>query len=178
MNRRRSAGPRRDPDDRGFTLIEVTVTMGIMSVMLVIFTTAILQVYRSVLTTESLSTAQSQLQIAFQRFDREVRYASWIAEPGRVGTTWYVEYAASDPTQCRQLRFETPATPTTSVNARGVLQLIRWTRGTPPAAGCAWPDRRLECWSPEAPTRRSNARPPGRRPSWTRARSAVGEFRH
>jgi prepilin-type N-terminal cleavage/methylation domain-containing protein len=135
MNRRRSAGPRRRPDDHGFTLIEVTVTMGIMSVVMVIFTTAILQVYRSVNATESLSTAQSQLQVAFQRFDRELRYASWIAQPGQVGTTWYVEYAAADPTQCRQLRFETPTTPAAGVNARGVLQLIQWTRGTPPAAG-------------------------------------------
>ena len=127
--------PRRRSDDQGTTLIEITVTMGIMSVMMVIFTTAILQVYRSVNATETLSAAQSQLQVAFQRFDRELRYASWIAQPGKVGTTWFVEFAAADPTQCRQLRLETPATPAAGADAGGVLQLIRWTRGTPPAAG-------------------------------------------
>lgn len=127
--------PRRKSDDQGTTLIEVMVTMGIMGILMVIFTTAILQVYRSVTATESLSAAQSQLQIAFQRFDRELRYASWIAQPGKVGTTWFVEFAAADPTQCRQLRLETPSTPAAGADARGVLQLIRWIRGTPPAAG-------------------------------------------
>jgi prepilin-type N-terminal cleavage/methylation domain-containing protein len=135
MNRRGTTVPPRRADDSGLSLIEIMVTMGIMSVLMVIFTTAILQVYRTSAATESLSAAQSQLQIAFQRFDRELRYASWIAQPGKVGTTWYVEFAAADATKCGQLRLETPAGPASGADAAGVLQLVRWARGTPPAAG-------------------------------------------
>jgi prepilin-type N-terminal cleavage/methylation domain-containing protein len=117
------------PDDAGFSLIEVMVTMGIMSVLMVIFTSAILQIYGTSATAETISFAQTQIQLGFQRFDRELRYASWIAVPGQVGTTWYVEFAGADPTQCQQLRLETGA------DGDGVLQLFRWTRGTPPTSG-------------------------------------------
>jgi prepilin-type N-terminal cleavage/methylation domain-containing protein len=134
MCRRRSEGRRRSPDDAGFSLVELVVAMSVMSVLLVIFTTAILQVYRTVSATQSLSDAQAQLERAFQRTDRELRYASWIAQPGKVGTTWYVEYAGSDPTQCGQLRLEASGSDA-DADAHGVLQLVQWTRGTPPAAG-------------------------------------------
>jgi prepilin-type N-terminal cleavage/methylation domain-containing protein len=127
---------RRRPDDAGFSLVEVMVTMGIMSVLMALFTTAVLQVYRASVTSESLSTAQSQLQVAFQRFDRELRYASWVAQPGKVGDTWYVEFAGYDRVSCLQLRLETrPAGAAGSNDGRGVLQLVRWPLGTPPAAG-------------------------------------------
>jgi prepilin-type N-terminal cleavage/methylation domain-containing protein len=131
MSRRRSLRP----DDAGFSLVELMVTMGVMSALMAIFTTAILQVYRTVSAVESVSVAQSQLQLAFQRLDRELRYASWIGQQGTVGTTWYVEYAGADPTGCGQLRLTAPSGSDTGADANGVLQLIQWTRGTPPAAG-------------------------------------------
>ena len=127
-------GRRAEPDDSGFSLVELMVTMGIMTILLGIVTTAFLQVFRTTSAAQSLSTAQSQLQIAFQRFDRELRYASWIAVPGKVGTTWYVEFAGVDPTDCSQLRLEAPVT-ASAADAGGVLQLLQWTRGAPPAAG-------------------------------------------
>jgi len=128
------AEPRGTDDDAGTTLIEIMVTMGIMSILMVIFTGAILQVYRASSATESLSTAQSQLQLAFQRTDKEIRYASWIGVPGKVGTAWYVEFAGADATKCGQLRLAAGAGDD-DADAYGVLQLIRWTRGTPPAVG-------------------------------------------
>lgn len=97
MMRRRPVEPALDRDDAGFSLAEIMVTMGITSILMVIFTTAILQVYRTSAATESLSSAQAQLQIAFQRADKELRYASWIAVPAKVGSTWYVEYAGATP---------------------------------------------------------------------------------
>jgi prepilin-type N-terminal cleavage/methylation domain-containing protein len=133
MSRCRSAGRPPTSNDAGFSLIEVMVTMGVMSVLMVIFTTAILQVYRTSSATQSLSTAQSQLQIAFQRFDRELRYASWIGVPGKVGTVWYVEYADADAVRCGQLRLEASPAGDADADAHGVLQLIQWNRGTPPA---------------------------------------------
>jgi len=123
--------------DTGFSLAEVMVTIGVMSVVGVVFTGAILQIYQTTVKTETISIVQAQLHRAFGRLDKEIRYASWIAEPGLVGTAWYVEFAAADETQCRQLRFETaPALePDNETDGVGLLQLIGWTRGTPPIPG-------------------------------------------
>jgi type II secretory pathway component PulJ len=134
MTRRRTTAPP-DRGDAGFSLIDVMVTMGLMSVVMVVFTAAILQAYRTSGKAESISIIQSQLRIAFQRFDRELRYASWIAQPGQVGTAWYVEWAGYDGSQCYQLRLETaPASSQEGPNnAHGVLQLLTWPRTTPPA---------------------------------------------
>ena len=137
MRRRQTPPTARSRDDAGFTLTEVMVTMGVMSVVMVVFTAAILQAYRTSAKSESISVTQSSLQIAFQRFDRELRYASWIADPGQVGTAWYVEFAGFDGTQCRQLRLETSSSSAqdNATDGHGVLQLISWPRATPPAAG-------------------------------------------
>ena len=121
-----------DEDDAGFSLIEVVVTMGIMSFLMVIFTTAILQIYGTSVAAESFSTAQSQLQLGFQRFDRELRYASWVAQPGQVGTSWYVEFADADGVNCEQLRLA--ADPTAA--GFGIMQLLRWpATSAPPVEG-------------------------------------------
>jgi prepilin-type N-terminal cleavage/methylation domain-containing protein len=138
MTRRRTTNAP-DRGDAGFSLIEVMVTMGLMSVVMVVFTAAILQSYRASAKAESISIIQSQLRIAFQRFDRELRYASWIAQPGQVGTAWYVEWAGYDGSQCYQLRLETaPAGSQEGPNnAHGVLQLRTWPLATPPVAGAS-----------------------------------------
>jgi len=137
VNRRRSVRPARSQLDAGYSLIEVMVTLAVMSVVMAIFTAAILQVYRTSAKAESISVAQSQLHRAFQRFDKELRYASWIAEPAQVGTAWYVEFAGADETQCRQLRFETSPSlqRDNESDGHGVLQLVSWTQGTPPQDG-------------------------------------------
>ena len=127
----------RVPDDAGFSMAEVIVTMSVMSVVMLLFTGAIMQVYKSTRATDSLTVAQSQLATAFQRFDRELRYASWISQEGSPdgGTTWYVEFAGPDPTQCRQLRLQTTALPAKGSDGRGILQLLQWQQGAPPAPG-------------------------------------------
>jgi Tfp pilus assembly protein PilW len=122
----------RHGDDAGMSLIEIMVALGIMTVVMTIFTTGMLMVYRATNTTESVSVAQAQLHIAFQRLDKEIRYASWIADPGTlpVRGRWYVEFAgrnaATSQAECRQLRLDVAA---------GSLQLLRWTPGSPPAEG-------------------------------------------
>ncbi|GAB1689608.1 type II secretion system protein J [Krasilnikovia sp. M28-CT-15] len=122
-------------DDEGMSLIEVMMSMAIMSVLMVVFTGAILQIYKSNTATDTVSAAQSQVHQAFQRFDKELRYASWIATPGQVGTNkWAVEFAGADSTKCEQLVLDTTALPATGNNGRGVLKLVRWTLGTPPTS--------------------------------------------
>ncbi|WP_305789606.1 prepilin-type N-terminal cleavage/methylation domain-containing protein [Symbioplanes lichenis] len=126
------SSPRPRSDDDGFSLAEVMVTMGIMSVLMVLFTGAILQVYRTVNATETLSEAQAQLGRAFQTFDRQLRYASWVSAPGTFGGATYVEFAGPQLTDCYQLRLEPGPAGSTD---KGVLQLLNWTAGSPPAAG-------------------------------------------
>lgn len=135
MNRRVRRPARRGED--GYSLIEVVVTSGMISVLMVIFTTAILQVFRTSGQVESSAAARSQLQLAFQRIDRELRYASWIADPGTRGAgstlVHYVEFASSDNTECLQLRLRptNPLAPADDPDGQGVLQLIRWAPGSP-----------------------------------------------
>ncbi len=126
--------PRRRRDtsgDAGTTLIEVLVAMGIMSVLMAVFTASVLLVYRSANGTQARSEVQTQVQLAFQQLDREVRYATGITAPdtsARRGA-WYIEFIGprgdTAQPQCRQLRLD----------ATGVLQLLRWTPGSPPAEG-------------------------------------------
>ncbi|MEU7907047.1 prepilin-type N-terminal cleavage/methylation domain-containing protein [Actinoplanes sp. NPDC049118] len=127
------AAPQRD--DAGLSLIELMVTMGVMSIVMLVFTTGIVQVYWANRRTETVSVAQSQLHMAFQRFDRELRYASSISLPNDVaiGTRYYVEFAEADPTKCVRLRLDTHGQA-----GAGILQLIRWNLGTPPTATSPW----------------------------------------
>ena len=124
--------------DDGMTLVDVLVSMGIMSILMVIMTGAVLQVYRSTSSAETSATAQTQVHLALQRLDQSVGFASGITAPNTtaVGGAWYVEYLGTDPrtgqAQCTQLRL-TPINEGSSV--AGVLQSITWTPGSPPAAG-------------------------------------------
>jgi prepilin-type N-terminal cleavage/methylation domain-containing protein len=130
MTRLRAAA---QDDEAGFSLVEILVSLTVMSVVMVVFTTAVLQIYGNSGTAESIATTRSQLNLAFQRFDRELRYASWIATPGKVGTAWYVEFASSDAKECLQLETAPAIVKDNDTDGLGVLQLIRWTPGSPPA---------------------------------------------
>lgn len=118
-------------DDAGVTLIEVVVAMSIMSVMLAMFTGGILQISRSTNKTDSVSAAQSQLNVAFLRLDKEIRYAAGISTPASVGANPYVEFLItnSGTPVCTQLRL--------NVTSRQ-LQRRTWTQGTSPLAPTPW----------------------------------------
>jgi prepilin-type N-terminal cleavage/methylation domain-containing protein len=107
---------RRGGDDRGFTILEMTISMAIMSVVMAVVTAAISQIYSATNRIDTASFDRSQLTVAFRRLDAEMRYATWIAAPGLVGTRYYVEYAVPD-AGCRQLKFDT---------ATGVVTLYSW----------------------------------------------------
>lgn len=109
--------------ESGTSVVEVLVTMAVLSIVMSIFTTGVLQAYRVTNATEAATITQTQLNLAFRRLDKEIRYASWIASPGLRSGAWYVEFAA--PQGCRQLRFD----------SAGTLQLLRWTPGSPPVPG-------------------------------------------
>jgi prepilin-type N-terminal cleavage/methylation domain-containing protein len=108
-----------DRDDRGFTIIEMVVSMAIMSIVMTIMTAAVAQIYSAANRVDSTSFNRSQLTLAFRRLDTEMRYATWIgtATPTPVGNSYYVEYAIGTD-GCRELKFDTSA---------GVLSLYSWT---------------------------------------------------
>jgi len=115
----------REPRDEGYSMLDVVMTTAILSVVMVITLGAILQIYSAVNRTEGTSFARDQLAAGFRRLDKELRYATWVAEPGQVGSRWYLEYAI--PGGCRQLVF-----------GGGVLTLAKWTLpGTVPGTPAA-----------------------------------------
>jgi prepilin-type N-terminal cleavage/methylation domain-containing protein len=103
--------------DGGFSLIELMISMALMSVVTALFTTGIVQVYQAQNFTDGVSETSAQIHNAFTRLDSDVRYASGISIPGAAGGNQYVEYdnTNSGADVCTQLRL-TPD---------GMLQLRR-----------------------------------------------------
>jgi hypothetical protein len=95
----------------GTTLLELMITVSIMAVVLLMFTGAMIQIYRSVNKNEAIAAARDGINITFGRLDKEIRYAAGISTPGVTGTDEYVEYLITntgDPT-CVQLRLHAPS---------------------------------------------------------------------
>ena len=117
--------------DDGITMIEVVVSLTLMAVLMTIFTTAVLEVYRNVNQTEALSSGQSQLNTVFLRLDKEVRYASGISREKQLGNgDWYVEYlnTSRGAEICTELRLTTA----------GLLQRRTWDRNVTPLQPSGW----------------------------------------
>jgi len=103
----------------------------LVSIFLVMFTGGILQMYRSANKHESLSTAQSQINTAFLRLDKEIRYSSGISTPATVGSDPYVEYLMTNTgtAVCVEVRLHV---------SNGQLQRRTWTQGASPLVPTAW----------------------------------------
>jgi len=121
----RPSPPIRHGDDAGVTLVELTVTMSIMAVVMAMFTGGVIQMYRSTHKNEAIATAQAQMNIAFLRLDKEIRYATGISTPGTVGVDSYVEYLTTNTgtAVCTQLRLKID---------EQQLQRRSWTQGAMP----------------------------------------------
>lgn len=125
----------REEGDRGFTLTEVLIAMMVFSLIIALSAVAVTQLARAATDASVRSQSSTNVLLAFQTLDRQVRYSSAINYPG-VGTggASYVEFrtlAASSPTGqdlCTQWRY----LPTT-----GILQMRQW-RDTPSPALPAW----------------------------------------
>jgi prepilin-type N-terminal cleavage/methylation domain-containing protein len=97
-----------DADD-GITLVEVVVAMTIMSIFMALFSTSMVSLFRNMNATERGAQAQAQMTTAFQRLDRELRYAEGISLEGSDGDGgWVVEYVWNDrgTIRCTQLRLD------------------------------------------------------------------------
>lgn len=108
---RRPRRPSSGRDDAGTTLLEILVATSVMAIVMAMFTTGVVRMYRSAQITEAISTARSQLTVAFGRLDRQVRYARQLAREGVANGHWYVEYLTDPiggPKRCGQLRVPQP----------------------------------------------------------------------
>ncbi len=121
-------------DEDGFTMLEVVITMVIMGIVMIIFSTGVAQVFGVQNKVDAADNAQSQLNIAFQKLDKQIRYASAISSPGVLNGDPVVEYLTSftGVDVCTQLRLHngqlqqrswphssatTPPVPTPTVHA-------------------------------------------------------------
>ncbi len=127
----RATAARRARQDTGYTLVEVVVSMTLLSIVMAIFTTGVLQMYRVANRSEATATAQSQINIAFLRLDKEIRYAAGISTPGTVGSDPYVEYLISytGTAVCTELRLHV---------ATRQLQRRTWNQGASPLTPSPW----------------------------------------
>jgi hypothetical protein len=119
----------RPAGDGGLTLVDVLVSMTIMTVVMAMFTSGIVQMYGMVNGTDSKSVAQSQVSIALLRLDKDIRYASGISIPYLLSGNQHVDFllpTAGSP-MCVQLRV-----------AAGKLQRRTWTWNVNPFAAKPW----------------------------------------
>jgi type II secretory pathway pseudopilin PulG len=129
---------RRSPigrDETGTTLLEILVATSVMAIIMAMFTTSVVRMYRSAQYTEAISTAQSQLTVAFGRLDRQVRYARQLSRDGVTGGYWYVEYLTDPiggPRRCWQLRVPQPRGGPSAPAGR--LETRSWVHGAQPTA--------------------------------------------
>ena len=118
--------------DRGVTIVELIVSMGMFLTVLAIFMGGVVIMTHNAVRAQSTADAAVDVRNAFQRFDKQVRYADAINKPG-LGTpsgASYVEMrtpatvSVSDVTTCTQWRWN----PSTKL-----LQMRSWTdvTGTP-----------------------------------------------
>lgn len=119
------------PDDAGVTLIEIVVSMSIMSIFLAILTGGMVQLFRSSNAVMTTSAAHAQLNTAFMRLDKQIRYAAGISTPGTAGGDQYVEYVSTNTGTaiCTELRLDV---------AGRQLQQRTWTEGASPLAPTGW----------------------------------------
>jgi type II secretory pathway pseudopilin PulG len=116
--------------DAGVTLIELVVSMSLMSFATAIISSGFVQMYRVLDINDAQTSAQQQLSTAFERLDRDVRYAAGISSPAVVNGDWYVEYlmdAGGTPT-CVELRLH---------GSTAQLQRRGWASGSS-VAPTAW----------------------------------------
>ncbi|WP_165449536.1 prepilin-type N-terminal cleavage/methylation domain-containing protein [Krasilnikovia cinnamomea] len=144
----RALRPRRD--DAGITLIEMLIAMGLMSIVMAVATSGMVQVFRVNSATETQAVGQSQLNIATQRLTEQVRYASWVGNAYPVAEARYINFALPQakvvggvPSQtvtlyCVRLRVHLDAQPANGRDGRGILQSNKWEQGKPTTTATGW----------------------------------------
>jgi prepilin-type N-terminal cleavage/methylation domain-containing protein len=117
--------------DDGLSMIEVLVSMVLMSIFMAMFFGGITQMFRSDYRAESGGAAQTQINLAFQRLDRQIRYAAGISNDGTMFGDPVIEYLTTSGASatCTELRLNAGS---------GQLQIRTWTQGASPLVPGRW----------------------------------------
>ncbi|GAA0812968.1 PulJ/GspJ family protein [Spirilliplanes yamanashiensis] len=121
---------RRAGGDEGTTMIELVVALTVFGAVSALVTAGVLQAHAAANRTEAVAAADTQVETAFRRIDKEIRYARWIRPPAQTPSSAWVEFLNSDPAtgqpRCHRVVVD---------RAAGVLRTVAWQPGaTPPAA--------------------------------------------
>lgn len=118
---------RKEEGDAGFTLLDTLMSTVVMTIVMAIFTSSVVAMYRTANAADARATAQTQIGMALERLDRQVRYAEGISQV--YGAGMYVDFLTvrQGRRQCVQLRV-----------ANGVLAQRTWTYQRTPIDLSAW----------------------------------------
>lgn len=85
-------GRARRGEDGGYTLLEMLVAMSLFAVLIAIYMAGVVQMTRSTNRVQNVTSSTDEGRRAFDRFDRQLRYASAVNRPVRVADNWYLEF--------------------------------------------------------------------------------------
>jgi prepilin-type N-terminal cleavage/methylation domain-containing protein len=78
---------RRLRDERGVTLVELVVSMMVLGVAMLIFSTTLMTVQTGIVKQDHLSRSNDQARLALQQLDREMRSGNVLYDPASEGTS-------------------------------------------------------------------------------------------
>jgi prepilin-type N-terminal cleavage/methylation domain-containing protein len=81
--------------DAGVTLIELIIAMGIFAILMGIFMVGIARMTHQTVRVQSVGEATVSLQRAFERLDRQIRYAEAVNRSVLVNGSYYLEFQTS-----------------------------------------------------------------------------------
>jgi len=113
------------------TMVELVIAVSVTTVVLVAVASGLSLMIKAYTRVQDRSLAQDRGRVVLDGLDRDLRWASSVNQPVRIGDTWYLEFQANARTgtaqECSQWRLDAAA---------DTLQVRRWTVGA--ATAPAW----------------------------------------
>ena len=99
MNRYRARMVSRLRDERGVTLVELTVSMAIFTIVMVVFLTTLVTIQRAVSSEDAKTRNNDQARLAVEELDREIRSGNVLYEPEDGGYALRIYTQSNAPTR-------------------------------------------------------------------------------
>ncbi len=111
---RRARRQHRGGDDRGLTLVELLISMGVFVVVIVLATVVLRGLTDATVRVTSTNSARTEADRLYNRLDKQVPYAAAINAAGQVNGSWWIEFrtdveVGGSPPRCWQYRLNTAA---------------------------------------------------------------------